>query len=187
MQAASPPDRAPTDPGVGALFTSFLMLGLTGFGGVLPMARHMVVEKRRWLSAAEFSDILGLCQFLPGGNVINVAVAIGMKFRGYAGAAAALVGLIAAPTAIAIALGSVYAQFADHPTVQHAFAGLASAAAGLIVATAAKIAAPLRERPVGIAVAAVCFVAVAILRLPLLQTLLVMAPASIALAWRTRR
>lgn len=187
MTAASPSESAPEAPGIGALFTSFLMLGLTGFGGVLPMARHMVVEKRRWLTGAEFSDILGLCQFLPGGNVINVAVAIGMRFRGYPGAAAALVGLIAAPTAIAIVLGSVYARFADHPTVQHAFAGLTSAAAGLIVATAAKIAAPLRERPVGVGVATVTFLAVAVFRLPLLPTLLAMVPASIALAWRTRR
>mgnify|MGYP001345887910 CR=1 FL=1 len=187
MTAASPTDRAPAPPGVAALFTSFLMLGLTGFGGVLPMARHMVVERRQWLTGAEFSDLLGLCQFLPGGNVINVAVAIGMRFRGPAGATAALFGLIAAPTAIAIALGSVYARYGDAPRVQHAFAGLASAAAGLIVATAAKVAAPLRSNPAGIAVATICFVAIAILRLPLLPTLLVMAPASIALAWRMRR
>ncbi|WP_293856009.1 chromate transporter [uncultured Alsobacter sp.] len=187
MTAASPTEPAPEAPGVASLFTSFLMLGLTGFGGVLPMARHMVVEKRRWLTGAEFSDLLGLCQFLPGGNVINVAVAIGMRFRGPAGAAAALIGLIAAPTAIAIALGSVYARYGEDPAVQHAFAGLASAAAGLIVATAAKIALPLKGKPVAIAVAGVCFGAIAILRLPLLPTLLVIAPVSIALAWRMRR
>ncbi|MGE5148814.1 MAG: chromate transporter, partial [Rhodospirillaceae bacterium] len=47
-------------PTVGDLFKGFLLLGVTGFGGVLPLARHMVVEKRRWLTGAEFSEILSL-------------------------------------------------------------------------------------------------------------------------------
>jgi chromate transporter len=59
-------------PTTGALFRGFLALGLMGFGGVLPLARRMLVEERRWLSGAEFADLLGLCQFLPGGNVINL-------------------------------------------------------------------------------------------------------------------
>ena len=85
-------------PTIGGLFKGFLLLGLTGFGGVLPLARHMVVEKRRWLTGAEFIELLSLCQFLPGGNIINLSVAIGLHFRGIPGAVAAMLGLIAAPT-----------------------------------------------------------------------------------------
>lgn len=81
------------------LFTGFLMLGLIGFGGVLPLARSMLVEQRRWLTAEQFTELLGLCQFLPGGNVINLSVAVGMEFRGLRGALCALLGLICAPTA----------------------------------------------------------------------------------------
>jgi chromate transporter len=36
----------------------------------------MVLERRRWLSGAEFTELLSLCQFLPGGNIINLSVAI---------------------------------------------------------------------------------------------------------------
>src|SRR5215831_10860417 len=97
-------------PTIGGLFNGFLLLGLTGFGGVLPLARHMVVEKRRWLTGVEFNELLSLCQFLPGGNIINLSVAIGLHFRGIAGAVAAIAGLIAAPTAIGVALGVVYAR-----------------------------------------------------------------------------
>ena len=75
-------------PTVGGLFRGFLSLGLMGFGGVLPLARHMLVEERRWLNGAEFSDLLGLCQFLPGGNVVNLSVAVGLRFRGVPGALA---------------------------------------------------------------------------------------------------
>ncbi len=85
-------------PDIGELFAGFFILGLTGFGGVLPLARHMMVEKRGWLTGAEFTDLLGLCQFLPGGNIINMSVAVGLKFRGIPGAFASIIGLIAVPT-----------------------------------------------------------------------------------------
>ena len=168
-------------PTVGELFRGFLMLGLTGFGGVLPLAHHMIVEQRRWLSSAEFTELLGLCQFLPGGNIINLAAAIGMNFRGVPGAIAALVGLIAAPTAVVIVLGVVYARFQSDVHVVHMFAGLAAAAAGLLVAVAIKIALPMRRRPIAIGIAVLCLIAIAVLQWPLVPTMLVLAPLSIAL------
>jgi len=68
------------------LFLGFLGLGMTAFGGALPLAHRMVVERHRWLTEAEFVELLGLCQFLPGGNIINLSVALGMRFRGVKGA-----------------------------------------------------------------------------------------------------
>src|SRR5215813_13500408 len=148
-------------PGIVGLFRGFLILGLTGFGGVLPLTRHMVVERRRWLTGAEFTELLSLCQFLPGGNIINLSVAIGLHFRGIPGAVAAIAGLIAAPTAIVVALGVVYARFSHDPHVVHMFAGLAAAAAGLLISMAFKLATALRRRPFGIAVALVILAAIA--------------------------
>ena len=173
-------------PTLGGLFKGFLILGLTGFGGVLPLARHMVVEKRRWLTGAEFNELLSLCQFLPGGNIINLSVAIGLHFRGVAGAAAAITGLIAAPTVVVLALGVVYARFSHDPHVVHMFAGLAAAAAGLLISMALKIATALRRRPLGIAIAVVIFTAIAGFHLPLVPTMLVMAPVSIFLTLAVR-
>src|SRR4029077_11518110 len=100
-----------TKPTTFGLFKGFLILGLTGFGGVLPLARHMLVERQRWLTAAEFNELLSLCQFLPGGNIVNLSVATGLHFRGIPGAVAAIFGLIAAPTAIVLALGVVYTRY----------------------------------------------------------------------------
>ncbi len=175
-----------TRPSLAALFTGFLTLGLMGFGGVLPLTRRMLVEERRWLTAPEFTELLSLCQFLPGGNVINLSVAIGLEFAGITGAFAALSGLLAAPTAIVIALGAVYARYQGDPALQHVFAGLAAAAAGLMIATAAKMARPLLNRPAPLLIAVACFGAIAILRLPLLWTMLVLAALSILLRWRAR-
>jgi chromate transporter len=168
---------------VAELFLGFLSVGLYGFGGVLPWARRMVVEQRRWLSAAEFTDMLALCQFLPGPNIINVSVALGLRFRGLAGAAACFVGLMAAPMAIVIALGIVFARFGDIQAVRNGFAGLAAAASALVLATAWKIAAPLRGRADGIAIAVATVAAVAWFRWPLLPVLLVVVPVAIAIAW----
>ncbi len=156
----------------------FLGLGLISFGGALPLARRAIVEQRRWLSAEEFTDLLGLCQFLPGGNIINLSVAIGLHFRGVRGALAGLLGLIAGPSLVVIGLGVLYEHTQNDPHVRHLFAGLAAAAAGLLISMAVKIVLPLRNRPLAALIAALGFVAIAILRLPLLPTMLVLAPLS---------
>ena len=168
------------------LFRGFLLLGLSGFGGVLPFSRHMVVERRRWLTPREFSDLLSFCQFLPGGNIINLAVAIGLRFRGIPGALAAIAGLIAAPTAVVLLLGEIYARFQSDPRVVHLFAGLAAAAAGQLVSIAVKLALPLRHQPAAIVIGLVVYAAIAGFHLPLVPTMLVMAPLSIAAMFTTR-
>ncbi len=177
----SDPAKPPT---IAALFLGFFTIGMFGFGGVLPWARRLVVEQRRWLSAAEFTDMLGLCQFLPGGNIMNVTIALGARFHGVAGAAAAFLGLMTAPVAIVIGLGAVYERYADLAMVRHGFAALAAAAAALVLSTALKMAAPLRTRPLEVAVGVVTFLAIAVFRLPLPLALPALAAVSTVLLWR---
>ncbi|SDD66847.1 chromate transporter [Paraburkholderia lycopersici] len=192
--AASPPAAAPRDasadlatPSVRDLFFGFLGLGFTSFGGALPLARRTIVEQRRWLNAGEFTDLLGLCQFLPGGNVINLSVALGMRFHGWRGALAGILGLIAGPSLVVIGLGVIYERTQNDPHVRHLFVGLAAAAAGLLVSMAVKIVLPLRREPAAAAVAALGFAAIAVLRTPLLPTMLVLTPVGITLAARAAR
>jgi chromate transporter len=166
------------------LFTGFLLLGLMGFGGVLPLSRRLLVEDRKWLRPDEFTDFVGLCQFLPGGNIINLSVAVGMRFHGVTGAMASLIGLVSAPTLVVIGLGSIYAQFATNPFVQHLFFGLAATASGLVLALAWKIVAPLKDKWVGIGMFVVTTAAITVFKTPLLPTLLVLAPLSMWLARR---
>jgi chromate transporter len=144
----------------------------------------MVVDQRHWLTAGEFTDLLALCQFLPGPNIVNMAVAIGARFRGAPGSVAAVFGLLAAPMVIVVALGGIYARYEHIPMVGRAFGGLAAAATGLIIAMAVRIAAPQRGNAMGIAMALVTFAGVALLRTPLLPTMLIMAPLSVLLCRR---
>jgi chromate transporter len=178
----APPLVVPT---LGGLFAGFFSIGICGFGGVLPWARRMVVEQRRWLSAAEFTDLLALCQFMPGPNIINMTVALGSRFHGVPGAVSGMLGLMSAPMAIVLGLGGLYGEYGGHPTVARGMSGLAAAASGLVLATALKIAAPVMRSRLGIGVAAAALLAIAVLRLPLIPTLLVLAPLSVALHfWR---
>ena len=170
------------------LFLAFLSIALSGFGGVLPFARRELVERRGWLTADDFNETLALCQSLPGPNVVNLSIVVGARVAGWRGSLAAVSGLIGAPVAIVLAVGSVYARFADLPQVQGAILGLAAAAAGLVVATAARMAEPLLRRRFLLAAPfiAAAFAAVGVLRLPLPYVMAVLAPVSVVLAWRRR-
>src|SRR5512143_3135201 len=85
-----------------ALFFGFLRVGVSGFGGVLPFARRMLVERERWLTEQEFTEVLSLGQFLPGPNIVNVSVIVGRRFHGPLGALVATIALMAPPLAIVL-------------------------------------------------------------------------------------
>jgi len=167
---------------LGALFAAFLKVSMYGFGGPIVWARRIIVEERGWLGDAEFADILSFCQFLPGPNVVSVTVCIGAKFRGPAGALAALAGFILIPWTVGFVLGGLLLSYAQAPLLQGILRGIAAVAAGLIIATGIRLLLPHRSRPVALVFTALAFIGLAILRLHLLIVVLALVPVSIALA-----
>lgn len=186
--AEAPPGAAPAHPSPGKLFVGFLSVAAVGFGGVMPWLRRMLVERRSWLTAEEFNDLLALCQFLPGSNVVNLAVAVGARFGGLRGAIAATTGILAVPVAVAMAAAAAYARWGGIETVRGALTGIGAAAAGLVIAMAVKMAAPLlRKRPVqAVPFILAAFVAVGLLRWPLEWVVLALCPLSVVVHWRWR-
>jgi len=167
------------------LFLGFFQIAISGFGGVLAWARRVIVQERKWMTADEFNELFALCQFLPGPNIVNFSLIYGSRIRGPAGAAAAVLGLMGPPTALMILLGSLYSRYGALPQSRGALAGLAAAAAGLLISTAVSMAEPLARKGIGnVLIAAVAFVAVGVLQWPLLGVLAVLVPLSIARAWR---
>jgi chromate transporter len=162
-----------------ALFVTFLRVSLAGFGGPMIWARRIVVERQRWMNDAEFADLLGLCQFLPGPNVVSIAVCVGAKFRGSAGALASLAGFILVPWIVGFALGALFLNFAHLGPLQNILRGVSAAAAGLIVATGLRLFLPYRTRPMAWLFAALAFAGLAVVKLPLLLVVLLLAPLSI--------
>jgi chromate transporter len=163
------------------------MVGLRGFGGVLPWARRMIVEERRWLDEAEFTNLVSLCQLLPGPNIVNLSVALGRRFRGLPGSIAAFSGLMLAPFVIVVCLGMLYDRYGNLPHLTLVFSNVGAAAAGLVCAVACRMGRPHATRWKSILVAGAAFVAVALFRLELLPVVLVLAPASLLLHWLPRK
>ncbi|HET6719535.1 MAG TPA: chromate transporter [Rhodocyclaceae bacterium] len=187
-QAAGAATGAAISPSLGALFLGFAQVGLSGFGGVLPFARRMLVEDRRWLTAAEFNSLLGLCQFLPGPNVVNLSVCLGARFHGAAGALAASAGIIVPPFLIVLGLAYAYGLWGQLGIAQNMLRGIAAVGAGLLIATALKMAKNVSERRIYLPFAGLMLLAVVVLRWPLPPLLLGLLAITAPLAWwRARR
>jgi chromate transporter len=175
----------PSAPTLVELFLAFARVSISSFGGVLAWSRRMLVDEKRWMTPEEFNDILALCQFLPGPNIVNVSAVFGMRVRGLAGALACLIGLLGPSVLLMIVVGILYRRFGALPRLEGMLSGLAAAAAGMILSTALQVAAPLRRMRLGPAhgVALAIFVGIGLLGFSLPLTLLVLVPVSVAFAW----
>jgi chromate transporter, chromate ion transporter (CHR) family len=90
------------------VFTVFLGLGLTSFGG--PIAhlgyfRTTLVERRKWLTDAAYADLVALCQFLPGPASSQVGMGIGLQRAGLPGLIAAWLGFTLPSALLMIGFG----------------------------------------------------------------------------------
>ncbi|WP_151638453.1 chromate transporter [Noviherbaspirillum aerium] len=170
------------------LFTSFTFLALQGFGGVLAVVQHNLVEKKHWLTKDEFVEEWAVAQIMPGPNVVNLALIIGGRYFGLRGALTALAGMLLVPLMLLLALAIIYAHVADHPGIAGALRGMGAVAAGLIGASGLKLASILRTHPLGLPLAIVfcvsTLVVVAAFRWPLYVVLPVFGGLSCLLTYR---
>ena len=188
--SSTTPDAAPREPATISLFeffTAFLIIGVLGFGGLAAIAHHVLVERRRWLSPKEFTEVFGVCSILPGGNILNAAVMLGDRYHGLSGIGVGLCGLLAAPLALLMLVVATYDAFSALPDVQAGMVGAASAAAGLIFGTAARLAQGAERTLASLLVVLATFVAVGVLRVPLWAAVGLLAPASIAWSLQAAR
>ena len=170
------------------LFVSFTLLALQGFGGVLAIVQRELVEKKRWMTREEFIEDWAVAQIMPGPNVVNLSMMIGARSFGLKGAMVALAGMLTVPLILVLLLALVHARFADHPGVAGALRGMGAVAAGLIIATGLKLFSALRNNTLGLRLCeifgALCFVAIALLRWPLLYVLLGLGGVACVLAYQ---
>jgi len=167
---------------------SFSLLALQGFGGVLAVVQRELVEKKHWLTREEFLEDWAVAQILPGPNVVNLSLMIGDRYFGFSGALAALAGMLAFPLVIVLALAALMGGVSDAVAVQGALRGMGAVAAGLIAATGFKLIGALRSNPMGLPVcwglAVLSFIAIALLRWPLVAVLFGIGSLSCAWAYR---
>jgi chromate transporter len=167
---------------LGSLFYEFLKVSLLASGGGIVWAHRITVDRRRWLSDAEFTDIVSVCQFLPGPNVVGIAVCVGTRLRGLLGAIAATAGFVLIPGIIGFSLGVLLFRHAGLPLLQNILVGISAAAAGMMIATGLRLLRAYRRRLPALLFAGLAFTGIAIGQRPLLLVLLLLAPPSIATA-----
>ena len=96
----------------------FLRLGTTAFGGPaahIAMMRDEVVLRRRWMSDAEFLDLLGATNLIPGPNSTEMAIHVGHRRAGWPGLVVAGACFILPAAAITLVLAWAYVRFGSRP------------------------------------------------------------------------
>jgi len=170
------------------ILLSFLKLGSTSFGGgSVGWINREVVDRRGWISEEKFMQILTVALAMPGANPVNLAVYVGLQLRGYPGAVVAAFGMIAPPFVIILLFSITYSRIASYPHAQAVLGGLACVGLSAMMLTGIKSASRIRKNIPGIAIAAGTFVAVALLRLPMIEVVLVVVPVSVGLCWWQER
>ena len=171
-----------------ALFWAFTGLALQGFGGVVAIAQRELVDKKCWLTQAQFVEDWAVAQVLPGPNVVNLSLMIGDRYFGVRGGMVALAGMLAFPLVIVLILAALFSGVSDSVALQGALRGMGAVAAGMIAATGFKLLSALKDNvlgaPVCWALVASTFVAIALLKLPLIWVLLGLGGLSALWAYR---
>jgi chromate transporter len=132
-------ERIAETPTLGGLFLSLLKIGLVGFGGglaVVAQIRTLAVQQRRWLTEQEFAAGFALAQTLPGTAAGNTATYVGLRVRGWRGAAVAISGFILPSMLMMIVLAILYRHLRYLPDTDRLFHGFNAAVVAVIIVTA---------------------------------------------------
>jgi chromate transporter len=171
-----------------AIFYVFLRMGLVSFGGGLSgWAHREVVAKRGWVTDREFFSGLALAQIIPGTNISNLTVFLGNHLRGFAGAAIALTGLLLGPFVVVLVLFSAYDAISSTSWVENALDGVTAAAIGLILVVAGQGARMAGRRATTLIAFVATFLAVGVLRWPMVPVVVVVGALSVTAAVLRKR
>ena len=164
------------------LFVSFFKIGAFTFGGgyaMIPLIQREVVDNRKWVDGREFLDLLTLAQSAPGPISLNTSVFVGYKRAGYAGAAAALMGIVVPPFVIILLIALFFAGVRDNAVVDAAFKGMRPVVVALIVVPVISLARGMHWSMVTV----VALSALLVWRLGISPIYLIIIAAAAGIAW----
>jgi len=141
------------------LLLTFSYIGAFTFGGgyaMLPMFQRELVEKNKWVTEEEVTELFSISQCLPGIIASNTAVFVGYKLKGVLGGVVAAFGVVLPSLIVIMLIAAFLSNFADIGIVQKAFIGLRVCVSVLIINAVLK----LRKHAIVDIPAAVIFIAV---------------------------
>ncbi len=139
-----------------ALLAHFTMLSLLAVGGAITTAPDMqrwLVAEQGWMDDDQFTAGVAIAQASPGPNILFVAV-MGWHVAGVAGVLATMAGIMGPSSLLALALGRWGRRRADSRLLRAFTAGLTPLTLGLLLSTGWVLTAPVRHRPVALALVA---------------------------------
>ena len=101
---------------------------------MIPLMEKEIVDRRQWIDREAFMDILAVSQAMPGIFAVNMATNVGYRLRGFKGSLAAIIGNIAIPILIIIAIATFFQSLKDNATFEAIFKGIRPAVVALIAA-----------------------------------------------------
>lgn len=186
-QPLDPTPRSPDGrvrPSLGELFIGMQQVALMAFGGGLSAwSQRIVVDQRRWMTDQEFLTGLTVARLLPGPNQINMAVYVGVFFRGLIGGVAALAGMLFVPFTLLMLVGVLYFQVHMLPSVDRVLAGVVAAAAGMALSMGFKILGDYWRDPMALVLAAVSFAAMTFFHVSVIILVLCLGPLAMLWYW----
>jgi chromate transporter len=167
------------------VFTTFVRVGLTSFGGsTQAWVYRAVVERRGWLTDEEFLAGTAVSQILPGANPVNISLYVGQKVRGWPGATAGALGMVIPAFCVVLIMALIYGALSKYPLTHFLLIGIATAGVGATLAAGIKIASKMERNWIRYIVGFVAFVTVGVLHWPMVPVVAVLAPVSVLLALR---
>ena len=164
-----PPAHAPAAPSFGLALRYWLRLGFISFGGPagqIAVMHQELVERRRWISEGRFLHALNYCMLLPGPEAQQLATYIGWLMHRTPGGIAAGTLFVLPSLVLLIALSWLYVSYGNLPVVAAVFYGLKPAVTALVVQAAHRIGTRALVNRWLWGVAALSFVAIALLHVP---------------------
>ena len=109
------------------IFITFFRIGCFTFGGgyaMIPIIGHHIMDKRGWMNEEEFMEMVAIAQSFPGPISLNVSLYTGYRKAGWAGGAAAFLGITLPSFIIMMLIAMVFTNFQDNKTVEKIFKGI---------------------------------------------------------------
>lgn len=120
------------------LFYAWLHIGFTSFGGgavTSYLIQETFIYKQKWITNEEYTRLLGMCQIVPGINLLAITILIGKQIGGRMGVVVSLAGLFLPSAGITVAIAGIYTSISDFSRVQAALRAVFAAVFGISLAT----------------------------------------------------
>ena len=158
------------------MFVIFFKIGVLTIGGglaMIPVIKEEFVDKNKWVSEEDITDIFAISQSLPGVIAINSSVYIGYKLEGILGAVISCIGVVLPSLIIIFAISVFFTpEIANNPYLLKAFKGINAGITALILSAAISMAKKTIIDVFGIIVAVISFILVFFLKIDIVYVVL---------------